>query len=145
MKVLFVCLGNICRSPTAEAVFRKHFERRKIKAEFDSAGTAGYHVGERSDSRSIQYAKARGYAMTHITRQVSANDFNEFDLIFAMDKSNLENLKRICPEAKLLKKLYLILGSNEVPDPYYGNPDAFEEVIDLLEGAVEPVVEKFFR
>ena len=101
-------------------------------------------MGERSDPRSIKHAEARGYAMTHLARQVTSQDFVEFDLIFAMDKSNLKNLKSFCSDPQLLKKLHLVLENAEVPDPYYGDASAFENVIDLIEDAVDKVSKKFF-
>lgn len=130
-----VCLGNICRSPTAEAIFRHHFPHLT----FDSAGTAGYHIGERSDHRSIHHAKDRGYSMTHLARQLSPKDFGNFDLILVMDRSNYLNAVKVAPNAELSKKVKMItdhldqMKASEIPDPYYGDATLFEHVVDLLE------------
>lgn len=159
-KILFVCLGNICRSPTAETVFRKklslHPVGSKLKVHFDSAGTAGYHVGEPSDSRSIQYAVSRGYAMTHLARQIQKTDFVEFDWIFAMDQSNFKNLTQFMqlhfPQDQyeyLQKKIQMVTQYlkdskyKEIPDPYYGKEKDFQLVLDLLEECATNWLERF--
>lgn len=140
MKVLFVCLGNICRSPTAESVFRAKAQESGFDIEFDSAGTSHYHCGESSDMRSMEHAKARGYAMTHFARQVIAADFANFDYIFAMDLKNMAHLQMHCPDdhkhkLKMLTDLCSMKHPGFVPDPYYGNGYDFDYVIDLCEDA----------
>lgn len=141
MRVLFVCLGNICRSPTAEAVVRD-FARREasgLELEFDSAGTHGYHVGDAPDVRSIAAARRRGIDMSELrARVVEAADFERFDLLLAMDESVYGGLKRVAPQGSTEKiRLFLDfapqLGRRDVPDPYYGGATGFEEVLDLVE------------
>lgn len=149
MKLLFVCTGNICRSPTAHGVF-EHMAQAAGHGYFtiDSAGTHSYHVGEQPDSRTMAAALARGYDLsTQRARKVSVRDFSEFDLIFAMDKSHLSQLERICPPEhrhKLHLYLYYTLGHEgmDVPDPYYGGPEGFERVLDLAEWASEALLKK---
>ena len=142
MKVLFVCLGNICRSPTAEGMFRHALAQAQLAEQItiDSAGTADWHTGKAPDPRSQAAALARGIDISALqARQVSAEDFHRFDLILAMDQSNLEQLKQIQPAAaKAELDLYLQryqLPLSEVPDPYYGGAEGFEQVLDLLETA----------
>ena len=140
--VLFVCMGNICRSPTAEGVFR-HIVRQSGVAgqlEIDSAGTHAYHVGEQPDRRSQAAASRRGYKLGDIrARRVSTADFERFDLILAMDKLNLVTLRDMADESDHDKiRLFLEYASgpeNEVPDPYYGGATGFEHVLDLVEEA----------
>ncbi len=147
-KVLFVCLGNICRSPTAEAIFRHKSSATKHKWHFDSAGTSGNHIGEKSDPRSIRHAEKRGYEMTHLARQVRIQDFHEFDLIFTMDQSNFTNLIRMAP-AEHHPKIQMVTDLCQknhpglVPDPYYGGAPDFELVIDLLEDAASSFFSKY--
>ncbi len=141
VKVLFVCLGNICRSATAEAVLRLVCSEFDRHLEIDSAGTAAFHIGKSPDKRSQTAAKARGIDMSRLkARQVSTQDFYEFDFIFAMDESNFSDLKYIQPiDAKAKLDLFLSkygsLGKCDVPDPYYGDSDGFEHVLDLLDDA----------
>ncbi len=143
MRILFVCLGNICRSPTAEAVLRTLAAREapELSIEVDSAGTAAYHAGEPPDPRTRQAAARRGYDLTALrARIVELVDFEHFDLILAMDRENLRELRRRAP-AGAHERLRLFLefapeaGPPEVPDPYYGGPNGFEEVLDLVETA----------
>ena len=148
MKVLFVCLGNICRSPTAEVVFRAIAAREagEFEVDIDSAGTAGYHIGAPPDARSQQAARRRGYEMSALrARMVAPEDFERFDLILAMDRENLAVLRRRAPrESHNRIRLFLEfapdLGTSEVPDPYYGGPNGFEEVLDLVEGAARALL-----
>jgi protein-tyrosine phosphatase len=147
-RVLFVCLGNICRSPTAEAVFRKHAALATLEVEIRSAGTGGHHAGDPADPRTARHARERGYDLsTHRARQVQAGDFSRYDHVFAMDRSNLAVLERACP-AEHRHKLGLFLdlapelGVREVPDPYYGGPHGFEQVLDLVEAASEALVRR---
>ncbi len=143
MKILFVCLGNICRSPSAEAVFRAIASREapELNLEIDSAGTAGYHIGEAPDARSQEAARRRGYDMSPLrARIVDAADFERFDLILAMDTNNLDVLRKRAPtEYRERVRLFLEFapdcGLDEVPDPYYGGPTGFEQVLDLVEEA----------
>jgi protein-tyrosine phosphatase len=144
MRVLFVCLGNICRSPTAEGVLRHKLREAGLQArvEVDSAGTGDWHVGKAADLRTRQAAQQRGYDLSVLRgRQVQAADFNAFDLILAMDNSNLRDLQQLRPgnataELDLFLRRYQ-LQLDEVPDPYYGGADGFEQVLDLIEQACE--------
>ncbi|WP_028112298.1 low molecular weight protein-tyrosine-phosphatase [Ferrimonas kyonanensis] len=135
--MLFVCMGNICRSPTAEAVFRHRFEAAGLRIELDSAGTLAYHAGETPDARSAAAGRQRGYDFSGIrARQVRDEDFEHYDLILAADRSNMSDLRQRCP-SHLTHKLAMIIDGAEVPDPYYGGSDGFERVLDLLEGAAD--------
>ncbi len=143
MRILFVCLGNICRSPTAEVVFRDIAAREapELTLQIDSAGTAAYHVGQAPDPRTRAAALRRGYDLSPLrARVVEPPDFEEFDLILAMDGENLSDLKRRAPhDARERVRLFLEfapeLSTNDVPDPYYGGENGFEEVLDLVEAA----------
>jgi protein-tyrosine phosphatase len=143
VRILFVCLGNICRSPTAEAVVRALAAREApdLGVEVDSAGTAGYHVGDAPDPRMRAAAARRGYDLNSLrARIVEPGDFERFDLILAMDRENLAVLRRRAPEhAHGRVRLFLEFSPQpepqEVPDPYYGGPNGFEEVLDLVESA----------
>jgi len=148
-RILFVCMGNICRSPTAEGVARTLAETRGLAArfEFDSAGTHDYHVGRPPDPRARAAAAQRGYDLSTLrARQVDASDFERFDRILAMDRDNLALLRKACPDEQR-GKLALFLGFStrfdlaEVPDPYYGGPEGFERVLDLVEDAVQGLLD----
>ena len=143
MKILFVCLGNICRSPTAAGVLRTLAAREapELSIEVDSAGTAAYHVGEPPDPRTRQAAARRGYDLSALrARIVEPADFERFDLIVAMDRESLRVLRQRAPPAaherlRLLLEFAPEAGPEDVPDPYYGGPNGFEEVLDLIEAA----------
>jgi len=145
VNVVFVCLGNICRSPTAEGVFRAIVERHSLGQQIaiSSAGTGAYHVGEPADSRAQAAARRRGYDLSTIrARKATAEDFKNFDYVLAMDRENQAALSRICPPGEERRlSLFLdyapSLGQREVPDPYYGAGDGFELVLDLIEAASE--------
>lgn len=148
-KVLFVCMGNICRSPSAEGVFRHLVQDAGLgeAVRVDSAGTHAYHLGEAPDARAQAAARKRGYDIKHVeARQVTADDFREYDLILAMDWENLSALQLQCPKAYQHKLMLLMRFSNEyeeatVPDPYYGGPDGFSKVLDYIEDACQGVLE----
>lgn len=148
MRVLLVCMGNICRSPTAEGVVRKYVENAGLlhSVDVDSAGTHAYHVGEPPDQRSQKAAAKRGYDLSKLrARRVEAGDFLRFDLILAMDRDNLSMLMDACPvEERYRIKLFLEYAENlsekEVPDPYYGGPAGFERVLDLIEAGASGLV-----
>ena len=148
-RVLLVCMGNICRSPTAEGVLRKFIRNNNLgeKVEVDSAGTHGYHVGEAPDSRTQRAAAMRGYDLSQFrARKVARQDLDYFDLILAMDKSNLDNLRRMAmPEQRERIKLFMEYAKNfdddEVPDPYYGLGHGFDLVMDMVEDAAQGLIE----
>lgn len=140
MRILCVCLGNICRSPTAEAVLREIAAREapQLITAVDSAGTAGYHIGEPPDPRSVAIARERGYDLAALrARQVSSRDFDAFDLVLAMDRANLAALQAMAPAAGRARLALFLQHAraavDEVPDPYYGDRSAFERVLDLVE------------
>ena len=146
MKILFVCLGNICRSPTAEGVFRHVVAREGLSERFeiDSAGTAAYHAGEAPDRRSTEAARRRGVMLEGQARKVRDADFATYDLLLAMDESNYENLLLLAPDDEARAKVRLFRDydpaspeGSSVPDPYYGGPAGFDEVLDLCEAASE--------
>jgi protein-tyrosine phosphatase len=137
MRVLMVCLGNICRSPTAEAVLRAKLDAAGLgqRVAVDSAGTGDWHVGSPPDPRSQRHAAKRGYDLSSLRgRQVAEADFHRFDLILAMDEDNLADLQRLAPEGRSRAEVRLF-ASIEVPDPYTGSAAAFEQVLDLVEAA----------
>ena len=148
-RVLLVCMGNICRSPTAEGVLRHFIKINGLgdKVEVDSAGTHRYHVGEAPDQRTQRAASARGYNLSQLrARKVARQDLDYFDLILAMDKSNLDNLQRMAmPEQQGKIKLFMDFARNfdddEVPDPYYGLGHGFDLVLDMVEDASQGLVE----
>ncbi|QKE62878.1 low molecular weight phosphotyrosine protein phosphatase [Aquipseudomonas campi] len=147
MKVLFVCLGNICRSPTAEGVLRQRLQAAGLgeRVQVDSAGTGDWHVGKAPDQRTRLAAQRRGYDLAPLrARQVAVEDFQRFDLILAMDHSNLKHLQALRPgvaaaELDLFLRRYQ-LALDEVPDPYYGGDDGFEQVLDLIEQASDALL-----
>jgi protein-tyrosine phosphatase len=146
LKILFVCMGNICRSPMAVAVMRRRLAESGAgeRIHVEAAGTHGdYHAGEPADPRARKAGAGRGYCLEGlVARKVRAEDFVTFDLILAMDRHNLAHLQRICPEEHR-HKLGLLLeysrreSGSDVPDPYYGGPEGFERVLDLIEEATE--------
>jgi len=153
VSVCFVCLGNICRSPTAEGVFRSLVAEAGLDAviRIDSAGTAGYHEGEPPDTRACSAARRRGIVVHGKARQFRARDFHEFDYVLAMDASNLSELRRLCPETPRAT-LALLRSFDEsapehaaVPDPYYGGDDGFDEVLDQCLRACRGLLEHIKR
>lgn len=143
MRILFCCMGNICRSPTAEGVFRQLARQRApdLAVEIDSAGTHDYHVGEPPDRRAVSAALRRSIDLSGLrARRIEDEDFERFDLILAMDEENLHELRRRAmpqhhPRIRLIMEYAPHAGRNAVPDPYYGGAQGFEEVLDLLEEA----------
>ena len=152
-KVLFACMGNICRSPSAPGVFEKLLHDKGLSHlfEVDSAGTHSYHVGSLPDSRSIGCAQKYGIDLTsQHARQAKSRDFERFDYIIAMDNDNFGNLKKICPSPEFEKKLFTMMhfsdnkNYSEIPDPYYGGAGGFDLVLDLLEEACEGLLRETF-
>lgn len=149
-KVLFVCLGNICRSPAGEGIFRDMVIQEGLsdKITVDSAGTSGYHDGELPDPRMRQHGSRRGYKFDSLSRKFTADDFYNFDIILAMDDSNYHNIMRLAPDLDSQKKVYRMVDFSKkyvhdhVPDPYYSGADGFELVLDLLEDACAGLLEK---
>ena len=150
-KILFVCLGNICRSPAAEGIFKKKIKDRELENLFvvDSAGTGGWHVGNLADRRMREAALSRGIELTSRSRKIDDNDLYEFDHILVMDKDNLNAVKSLIKDNNypINSKIKLILSyskksqSEEVPDPYYGGQNGFENVLDLLDDAINELID----
>lgn len=146
ISILFVCLGNICRSPAAEGVMQAIVDRHGAseRITLDSAGTGNYHIGDLPDHRMRMHARRRGYELTHRCRQVSVSDFDDFDMIIAMDGSNFSNLRRLAPtpeaEDKVVEMASFVskaMRCHAIPDPYYEGAEGFELVLDLLESGCE--------
>ncbi|MCF6269999.1 MAG: low molecular weight phosphotyrosine protein phosphatase [Melioribacteraceae bacterium] len=143
IKILFVCMGNICRSPSGEAVMNGLIVKNNLqdRVKCDSAGTIAYHTGEPADSRMQNHAIKRGYELTSIARQIKHYDFNRFNYIIAMDRENYKNILILDSEEKYKNKVSMMLdyainyNDSDVPDPYYGGEQGFEYVLDLLEDA----------
>ncbi|WP_345334587.1 low molecular weight protein-tyrosine-phosphatase [Ferrimonas pelagia] len=143
--ILVVCMGNICRSPTAEAVFRHKARTLGLDLKIDSAGTIGYHTGESPDPRSVQAGQARGYDFSDMrARQIGRDDLQKFDLILAADRQNLLDIQSLASK-ELSDKIGLMLQwgkleEDEVPDPYYGGDGGFDHVLDLIESSAEALL-----
>ena len=144
MRILFVCMGNICRSPTAEGVMRRLIEDAGLagRVEVESAGTGAWHAGEPPDARATVAARRRGVTLEGAARQVRASDFRRFDLLIALDRSNLRELLALAPDEEAAEKVRLLrefdpaaAGDLDVPDPYYGGDRGFETVLDMVEAA----------
>jgi protein-tyrosine phosphatase len=152
-RVLFVCLGNICRSPTAHGVFEARVARRGLQqaVSVDSCGTGDWHLGHPPDRRAQTAALGRGYDLSHLrARRVDPADFSRFDVILAMDESNLAELRALCPDwfaghLGLFLDFAPHLPEREVPDPYYGGDDGFGRVLDLIEAASDGLLEDILR
>jgi len=156
VRLLFVCLGNICRSPTAEGVMRHLLREEGLLAqvEIDSAGTGSWHVGSPPDNRSVAVAGERGILLEGAARQVEARDFEHYDLILAMDRDNHRELLALAPDAPARAKVKLLreydpdavaAGDVEVPDPYYGEGDGFDRVLDVVERACRGLLDSELR
>lgn len=149
-RILFICLGNICRSVAAEEVFRTKAAAAGLAAEYevDSAGLIDYHEGELADARMRSHARRRGYELTHRSRPVTPEDFGRFDLVVAMDDDNVRRLSRLAPDGAARARIVRMtdylrrLEADFVPDPYYGGPEDFEHVLDLLEDASDGLLEQ---
>ena len=153
VKILFICMGNICRSPTAHGVFQKLVDDHGLaeKVEVDSAGTHAYHVGQPPDTRSQAAAWRRGVDLSALrARQIVRRDIEYFDYVLAMDRANMAALKDLSDPAHVHKVTMLLdyashMGEREVPDPYYGGHNGFERVLDLIEAAAEGLLEEIRR
>jgi len=142
VSVLFVCSGNICRSPTAHGVMKHLAEKAEIQLRVESAGIGDWHVGSAPDERAQHHARGRGYDLSALrARQVRPSDFEEFDLILAMDRGHLRALQRLSPATHRHKFRQLVPG-RDVPDPYYGGAEGFEQVLDLVEAACGDLVQE---
>lgn len=149
IRLLFVCMGNICRSPSAEAVMKKVVEDAGLqdRIEIDSAGTIGYHAGEPADSRMRAHASRRGYRLDSISRRVETEDFYNFDMMIGMDDHNMSELKRKAPDWDSVQKIHKMTDfstnhlHDHVPDPYYGGDSGFELVLDILEDCCEGLLD----
>ena len=144
IRVVFVCTGNICRSPTAEAVLRRLVEQAGLGGQVTvgSAGTGGWHVGDDADPRSLQALRARGYDLTHAARHFRPSWFDEHDLVIALDKGHLRELNRMRPDAEVrLLRDWDPQGPGDVPDPFYGLEADFLEVLDMVERSCEGLLE----
>ncbi len=148
-KVLFVCMGNICRSPSAEAVMNHFIKTNNLseKISCDSAGTIAYHEGENADERMQRHAIKRGYKLTSIARKLRYEDLEKFDYIIAMDKDNYRDILNLDPNGIYTHKVSMMTdyssnGYNEVPDPYYGGSEGFELVLDILEDSIDGLINK---
>jgi protein-tyrosine phosphatase len=141
VRVLMVCLGNICRSPTAEGVLRERLRMQGLhgQVEVDSAGTGDWHIGSAPDARSQRHAQRRGYDLSGLrARQVIEADFHRFDLVLAMDEDNLSDLERLKPRGAAAE--LRLFAAIEVPDPYQGGPDGFERVLDIVERGCDALI-----
>lgn len=152
IRVCFVCLGNICRSPQAEGIFRELVVTASLTDRFhiDSAGTGGWHAGELPDARTRATSARRGVPLTHRARQFTVADFERFDHILAMDRRNLADLHALAPTDDARRKVRLLrdhdpAGSGDVPDPYYGGHDGFDHVFDLCEAACRGLLAELTR
>lgn len=151
IKVLFVCLGNICRSPLAEAIFDDKVKRKRLQESIqsDSCGTGAYHIGQQPDVRSIQCANNRGLTLDHLGRQISRQDLQDFDYLIVMDRSNLDNVQQLMrsynlshPRLYLMREFQPGADHPDVPDPYFGEADGFEEVFDMLDESLDNLLEQ---
>ncbi len=141
-RVLFVCTGNICRSPTAEGVLRKLAHELGVEVHVESAGTHDYHVGNPPDERAQHHARGRGYDLSaQRARQLHKRDFETFDLIVAMDRGHMKLLEQSCPPQHR-RKLRMLVEGRDVPDPYYGGAEGFEQVLDMVEAACRGLLQE---
>jgi protein-tyrosine phosphatase len=149
MRILFVCMGNICRSPTAEGVMRRLVADAGLDVEIDSAGTGAWHAGEPPDTRATLAARRRGITLEGSAREVTREDFRDFDLLIALDRANLRELLAIAPDEDAAEKVRLLRefdpgagGELDVPDPYYGGDRGFETVLDMVEAACRGLIDE---
>jgi protein-tyrosine phosphatase len=144
-KILFVCTGNICRSPTAEGILRHLAAEMRMAVHVESAGTGDWHVGQPPDRRAQHHARSRGYDLSaQRARQVHVRDFEAFDLIVAMDRGHLRELERHCPPEHR-GKLRMLIDGRDVPDPYFGGAEGFERVLDMVEAACRDLLHELKR